>query len=1524
MRRFTLFSIATAAILLHLICLSAHGQVVLYENFNYAPPTYIGGNTGAAGATSNNWTTHSVSAGQTTTIDVVLGNLSYTGLMAPTGYKSSMFGNANLMSRDINRAFTSSATVLYFSTLINVVDNSGITTTGDYFMHFGATSGTTVSIFGARLGAKSVNAGANYRFMIQNTSGGSPNYTEFATDLTFGTTYLVVVKYDRSASPTAATLWVNPSSLGGSEPSGGVSNNSGTGTFANFASICLRNNATTPKVEVDEIRVGPSWADVTPSSISPAIVVSPASLTGFVYGQGAGPSASQSYGLSGTNLTPASGNLTVTGTTHYEVSTNNTTFSGSVTVPYTGAELAPTTIYVRLAAGFPLGNYNSENVVNSGGGATAVNVTCSGSVIKGEPSNYPTAFSAVTGTPTWSTVNTAWTDATGTILPENYLIKGSPVSYAAIVNPVDGVPETDGLLVKNIAQGAQAAAFTGLIDNTTYYFKIFPYNNSGAFINYKTDATPPTASATTTLSPSVTYTWQGIDGAAWNVPSNWSPARNTPAINDILVFTGGGTKTITALPTETVGRIAVTGNTTINLQSNAAVALSILGVTTGIDLDIPAGNALNLNAVNAISINLLTTATATIAGSMTFSSTASTAHRLTAIDAGAITVAAGGTFTAGLNFSGNAFGNGTAGSVVFASGSTYIHQAGSNPFVSNPPASICVFQTGSLYKLISNSTPSFSGKSYANFEMDAVGITVTTSGGSAVTMDNLTVTNGTLNFNMTGTPGHSIRGNINVAATGTLNFAPSSAGTVKLNGTAAQTLSGAGVIATAANSTLDIDNVAGVTLGTSVTMNGGLKLTNGLLTLGTNNLTLGTASLITGTPSATAMVVATGTGELRKSFAPGFTGSFLYPVGDNTTTAEYSPITLNFVSGTFGTNNYAGVNLVNAKYPGDPNNTNYLTRYWNISQSAITAFTCNAMFQYVTADVVGNEAQIYCMRVAPPPYFAFTLANTTLHQLNANGLTSFSSFTGSAPLVPTVLTTTPVTNITHNSATVGGDVTSDGGTPVSARGICYGTTANPLVTGPHTTEPGTTGAFTSTITGLLPQTLYYARAYATNSVGTSYGTQVTFTTLCEPYAPLPNFWASKTNLVVGESINFFDSTLYCPTSYNWSFVGGEPMTSTAQNPTGITYNYIGDYNVCLTVTNSYGTMTKCKMGYIHVTGPTNANIVMTEIMYNPPETGVDSLEFIELYNNDNRAWDLQGFYFSKGVDFTFPSTVLNPGDRVVVGVNASALNNTFGINSIQWNAGSALSNQGEPIVLKDNFGYVIDSVYYKPVLPWDTLANGKGCSLELCDPSSNNSDPANWRHAFEFAAVNSANDTIWAGPMEGCSYPPAFANFVANDSLIIAGQSVLFTDLSAPTADSWIWMFPGGTPETFNGKVPPAILYDNAGSFDVILKAGNFAGYTTKIKPGYIQVGPTGVGNNTSKEMTVYPNPAGDYFTVGFANGDRGMVTLTNHLGMQLLSQETNGSSVTFKNHGLVKGIYLVTFKSSTTGKTLTQKLIIQ
>lgn len=255
-----------------------------------------------------------------------------------------------------------------------------------------------------------------------------------------------------------------------------------------------------------------------------------------------------------------------------------------------------------------------------------------------------------------------------------------------------------------------------------------------------------------------------------------------------------------------------------------------------------------------------------------------------------------------------------------------------------------------------------------------------------------------------------VNGTLTVAGTGifslngfSLTYGSSS--TVEYAGSSAQTTNSTELPSSGGPNSLTVNNSNGVTLGGNVNIAGNLTLTNGLLKLGGNDLTLGTLATIAGTPSSTSMVVATGAGQLRKAFAAA--GNFLFPVGDNTVTAEYSPVTLNFASGTFETGNYAGVNLVNAKYPDDPNIGSYLNRYWNIAQSGITDFSCNATFQYLVGDISGTESLIYCVKANVVPFIAYNLANTTDHQLTANGLTSFSTFTGTQiPIIPTAFNVT--------------------------------------------------------------------------------------------------------------------------------------------------------------------------------------------------------------------------------------------------------------------------------------------------------------------------------------------------------------------------------------------------------------------------------------------------------------------------------------------------------------------------------------
>jgi uncharacterized protein (TIGR02145 family) len=134
--------------------------------------------------------------------------------------------------------------------------------------------------------------------------------------------------------------------------------------------------------------------------------------------------------------------------------------------------------------------------------------------------------------------------------------------------------------------------------------------------------------------------------------------------------------------------------------------------------------------------------------------------------------------------------------------------------------------------------------------------------------------------------------------------------------------------------------------------------------------------------------------------------------------------------------------------------------------------------------------------------------HTTLTSLNNNSTYYYRAFAFNATGVswgeqktfytqdqyqrPTV-TSSPISNITETTADAGGNVLDDGGTSVTSKGVCWNTIGSPTISDTKTSDGTGTGSFSSSITGLTQNTTYYVRAYATNSEGTSYGTQREFT-----------------------------------------------------------------------------------------------------------------------------------------------------------------------------------------------------------------------------------------------------------------------------------------------------------------------------------------------------------------------------------------------------------------------------------------------
>jgi hypothetical protein len=145
-------------------------------------------------------------------------------------------------------------------------------------------------------------------------------------------------------------------------------------------------------------RLGIDEVSITGNSTLPTISTSINTISGINYLEGNGPSTAISYNLSGSNLSPASGDISVTAPTNFELSiSENGTFTDILSVPYTGGGLSSTPIFVRLKTGLITGNYGGvgSNIVNSGGTATTVNIPISGTVSCGNAVNISIVRSTV-------------------------------------------------------------------------------------------------------------------------------------------------------------------------------------------------------------------------------------------------------------------------------------------------------------------------------------------------------------------------------------------------------------------------------------------------------------------------------------------------------------------------------------------------------------------------------------------------------------------------------------------------------------------------------------------------------------------------------------------------------------------------------------------------------------------------------------------------------------------------------------------------------------------------------------------------------------------------------------------------------------------------------------------------------------------------------------------------------------------------------------------------------------------------
>nr|WP_314498733.1 T9SS type A sorting domain-containing protein [uncultured Chryseobacterium sp.] len=240
-----------------------------YESFNFSGPL-----------SSNGWSSHSGTLGQLSTLTSVsdFGNsLHHPGLPTPVGNRAFL---TSAQSEDVNFTLPQPITTTAFvSFLLKITDVNSlaantVATPPGYFLHFSALSGSTLGTTGmvSRLSLRKGSAANTFNIGILNTSGGAASMNDIygtaaPQDYQVGITYLVVLKYDMTGATGQTSLWINPSLTSEGNPNHSSAFGS-SAKLSQVASIALRQANNMGSLEIDEMRLGTSWASVMGGALS--------------------------------------------------------------------------------------------------------------------------------------------------------------------------------------------------------------------------------------------------------------------------------------------------------------------------------------------------------------------------------------------------------------------------------------------------------------------------------------------------------------------------------------------------------------------------------------------------------------------------------------------------------------------------------------------------------------------------------------------------------------------------------------------------------------------------------------------------------------------------------------------------------------------------------------------------------------------------------------------------------------------------------------------------------------------------------------------------------------------------------------------------------------------------------------------------------------------------------------------------------------------------------------------------------
>lgn len=479
------------------------------------------------------------------------------------------------------------------------------------------------------------------------------------------------------------------------------------------------------------------------------------------------------------------------------------------------------------------------------------------------------------------------------------------------------------------------------------------------------------------------YTWNQAGSAAWTTAANWTPARTTPATDDVLVFNGGGAVTATAVPTQSIGQLQVASGTNVTLTPSGAAALTLNG-SSGNGLDIGAGSTLTVTGATAMGFQLTAGVIGTIKGTVNFSGGA---HRLQATSASSLLFQSGSVMTLATGFTGNAFGTTALSSVIFQGGSLYVQGSGANPFGATQPNSVVIWQPGSRFRMDGNLTPSLAGRNYADVEFNNAALVAAPAGTAAWSMDSLIVTQGSINFsNIAG--GGTLRGSMVVQSGGTVVFTPATTIALTFGGTTPNRVHLAGTFTHNATLAISLNNPAGLTLTSPVTLGAPFTFVHGLVRTGGNVFAIGAAGNLVGAAQNSGWVY----GNLRRNVSAG-NSSRLFDIGDAT---AWTPVVVAMTGAASALDVTASTTLGDHPQIGssDLDVNRSVNRYWNLTPVGTPSFTSyDVTLNYTAGDVdAGAQTNNFLVRRYSAGWTSTNFGSRTATSTQATGVTGWGDF----------------------------------------------------------------------------------------------------------------------------------------------------------------------------------------------------------------------------------------------------------------------------------------------------------------------------------------------------------------------------------------------------------------------------------------------------------------------------------------------------------------------------------------------------